>query len=275
VKPFAIFLLCTVLGQAAQKNYSEIAWETLQLGVTEGNVNKRKLAVASLDVAGLEPRAVHAAEEALKDTSVEVRESAAAALGNMQSRRSIPLLRKALDDDAPEVSFTAAHALWKMGDTSGREIMQAVLAGERGDSSGILKTSFRGAKSTMHNPKALAMLGLKEGAGAFLGPFAMGIYVVEELRKDASATARTIAAEMLSQDKTPATIKNLEEALDDKNWVVRAAAAKALARRGSRASIPKIGALLDDKADGARYVAAASILRLSGTGRRTTSPKKQ
>jgi hypothetical protein len=37
-----------------------------------------------------------------------------------QEDSCIPKLRQALDDDAPEVSFTAARILWEMGDTSGR-----------------------------------------------------------------------------------------------------------------------------------------------------------
>ena len=106
----------------------------------------------------------------------------------------------------------------------------------------------------------------------FLGPGAMGIMVFEELRKDGSASARTLSAAALAKDTDPATIKLLEEALDDKNWIVRAAVVKALAIRGSRASIPKIQRLLDDKQEGVCYVAAAAIVRLDNGPRKVVKP---
>jgi HEAT repeat protein len=48
------------------------------------------------------------AEKALADDKPEVRSAAAAALGDMKSRTSIPKLKKALDDDDPSVALAAA-----------------------------------------------------------------------------------------------------------------------------------------------------------------------
>ncbi len=268
--PLVLFLLLGLAPVSAAR--LDDAWKTLTGGIGESNANKRKQVLSALVVAAPNPRAVALASSLLKDNEVDVRQAAASALGSMKARTAIPKLIGALDDDAPEVSFTAARALWELGDKHGKEILLAVLAGERGDSSGLLKGTVRDARMRLRSPSGLAMLGMKEGAGMFLGPAAMGITVFEELRKDGAASARTLAADALATDRDPATIKALEEALDDKNWIVRAAVIKALAARGSRSSVPKIEILLTDKQEAVRYYAAAAIVRLEVVRKKVTKP---
>ncbi|MEO8131716.1 MAG: HEAT repeat domain-containing protein [Bryobacteraceae bacterium] len=248
-------------------------WKVLTDGAAETNANKRKLALSSLAIAGPNPRAVTLVASLLKDKEVDVRETAAAVLGEMNSRAAIPMLLDALDDEAPEVNFAAARSLWNLGDRRGKDVLLAVLAGERGVSAGIVKGTMRDARKRLRDPAGLAMLGAKEGAGMFLGPAAMGFVVFEELRKDGSAWARILAVETVTKGANPAANKVLEEALEDKSWLVRVAVLKALAFRGSRASIPKIEALLDDKHDGARYSAAAALVRIEAAApRRAVKP---
>jgi HEAT repeat protein len=259
----AVFCICL----HAETKAEESAWHTLTMGVTDTNPNKRKLAVAGLEGGGNHPKLAAMAENALSDKDVDVRQTAAAVLGVMKASGSIPKLISALDDDAPEVSFTAARSLWLMGDRTGLEILTEVLAGERSNSSGLMKSSLREAKHTLKNPSALTRLGIREGAGMFLGPFGMGFMVYDELRKDGSATARVLSASALATDKDPKTIAPLEEALSDKNRIVRAAAAKALGERNSKTSIPKVASLLDGDTDQARFTAAAAVIRLSAPAR--------
>jgi HEAT repeat protein len=254
-------ILCVCLH--AETKAEESAWHTLTMGVTDSNPNKRKLAVAGLEAGGNHPKLVAMAETALLDKDVDVRQTAAAVLGVMKSQSSIPKLISALDDEAPEVSFTAAQSLWALGDHRGVEVFTEVLAGERSSSSGLVKSSLREAAHTLKNPAALTRLGVREGAGMFLGPFGMGFMVYDELRKDGSATARVFSTVALATDKDPKTIVSLEDALSDKNWIVRAAAAKALAERNSKASIPKVASLLDSDTEQARFAAAAVVIRLS------------
>jgi HEAT repeat protein len=243
------------------------AWEVLKAGPHEPSLVKKLHYINALGVPGINLLTVAMLEELLKDKYPEVRQAAAAVLGDIKSVKSIPALRAALDDDSPEVSFTAARSLWIMGDGSGKAVFLQVLAGERGDSAGFMKGSLRDARNKLHDPKALTMLGVKEGVGLFLGPAAMGITVFEELRKDASASARTLAAAALATDKDPATIQNLEAALEDKNWIVRAAAAKALAIRGSSKSVPKLAELLKDT-ENAQYMAASAIVKIDADSKR-------
>ena len=239
------------------------AWKFIEDTNAQGNSIQRAQLMNALAAAGTTPRSIAILEAALSDKSTEVRQAAAAVLGDVKSLSSIPKLAAALDDDAPEVSFTAARSLWNMGDQSGRDIFLDVLAGERGNSPGLIKGGMRQAKHKLHNPAALAMMGVKESAGMFLGPVSMGITVFEELRKDGSASARTLAAALLATDPDPSTIKTLEDSLMDKNWIVRASAAKALAARGSRDSVRVLDPLLSDDHHRVRYVAAAAIVALA------------
>ncbi|HUS07532.1 MAG TPA: HEAT repeat domain-containing protein [Bryobacteraceae bacterium] len=254
----------TTLSVFAQEGTLSRAWKIIEDAHAQNNSIQRSQLLNALSAAGTNPRTIAILEAGLSDKSSEVRQAAAAVLGDVKSRSSIPKLTAALDDEAAEVSFTAARSLWNMGDLSGRDIFMEVLAGERGNSPGLVKGSMRQVKHRLHNPASLAMLGVKEGAGMFLGPFSMGIMVFEELRKDGSASARTLATVMLASDSDPASIRNLEEALSDKNWIVRAAAAKALAARGSRDSVPNIEPLLSEDRHRVRYVAAAAIVALAG-----------
>lgn len=238
------------------------SWKILEEGLTEKEVAKRTEAVAALAIAGPQPKAVSLLESALTDKDPVVRETAIVALGEMKSRGSIPRLRQMLQDDAPEVSFAAARTLWRMGDPSGRRVLLEVLVGERKTSGGELGRKIGEAKETLHDPKAMAKIGAEQGASVLLGPFAIGIKVAEELRKDNSATGRAVSASLLATDKTAQSAEELEQALNDKNWLVRAAAAKSLAKRKYRHALPRIEALLDDEHDVVRYSAAGAILAL-------------
>jgi HEAT repeat protein len=248
------------------------AWQILTEGTTNSNANKRKKALTALALVAPNPGAVtHAvrmAESLLTDKEVDVRQAAAAVLGDMKSRAAIPKLVEALDDDAPEVSFVAAQSLWKLGDKRGRDILLAVLAGDRASSSGVVRGSMRDAKNRLRNPSALAMLGLKEGTGMVFGPASLGISAIEEMRKDGSAPARAAAAALLGTDSSPESIKAVEEALVDKNWVVRVTVVKSLALRGDRRQIAALQSMLTDQEEAVRYMAAAGVIRLQATGKK-------
>jgi HEAT repeat protein len=210
--------------------------------------------------------AVVMVERGLQDKDQEVRQTAAATPGEMGAQDAIPNLKQALDD-SPEVSFTAAKALWKLDDTeSSRHILQEVLEGERKDAPGRLHGALRNAKKKM-TPGQLALMGVKEGSGAFLGPASIGVTAIQEAIKekkaDASAAGRSVAAELLSKDTEPYSLTLLEWAVGDNSWAVRLAVAKGLGERGNQGTIAKLRPLLSDDHHAVRYMAAASIVKLS------------
>ena len=86
------------------------AWQILNAACAGRKTVSRALAIRVLGLIPNNPRAAKLAEAGLSNEKSEVRTAAAEALGDMMSRSTIPLLRKALDDD-PSVALAAAHAL--------------------------------------------------------------------------------------------------------------------------------------------------------------------
>ena len=108
------------------------AWDVLKSGLTDTNPLNRRQAVTATGSIGLDPEAIRLVEAAMKsDTDLLIRATAAAELGEMKSRNSIPALKAALDDPSGEVGFAAAKALWDMGDKTGRGFIEDVVAGQQ------------------------------------------------------------------------------------------------------------------------------------------------
>jgi HEAT repeat protein len=250
--------------QSPSTSLDETAWGILNQGLEDGDVERRKKVITALGTIGPVTKAVQMVEKGLQDKHTQVRQTAAAALGEMDAKEAISYLRAALDD-SPEVSFSAAKALWDLGDTSAREIFQQVIEGERKDTPGKMRGAIREAKQRL-GPTQLALMGAEEAAGTF-GPASMGIEAVKEAvkeaKKDSGSPGRTVAAGILAKDPDPYALTLLEWALCDSSWTVRVAVAKALGERGNHDTIPKLAALLTDDRHAVRYMAAASIIKLN------------
>ncbi|HLJ45145.1 MAG TPA: HEAT repeat domain-containing protein [Bryobacteraceae bacterium] len=241
------------------------AWDVLSAGVSTNNPDHRKEALAALSAVGPSPQAVKALENALaNDKESDVRQTAAAALGEMKATASIPALKAALDDPSGEVAFSAAKALWDLGDPSGKATFQEILMRERKDSKSFVGGALGDAKRTMHDPKKLAMMGVKEASGALLGPYSMGFTVAKDAMKDSGAPGRALAAQYLSKDCDARAVQLLEWSLkDDTSWLVKAAAARGLGKCGDEAAIPVLETHLSSSHEALRFQAAAAIVRLS------------
>jgi len=255
-------LLCLAPALLHAGDAESTAWDLLNHGLSDGGTARRIQAVTALGSIGPAPHVVNLLEVGLADKEITVRMTAAAALGEMQARAAMPRLRQALDDVSAEVDFAAAQALWKMGDQSGREILWGVLAGERKAGPGMIQGEVRDVKKKLHDPAAMARIGINEAAG-LLGPFSIGVWFGEELMKDKGAAARTLTARLLATDADPRSVEELENNLDDKSAAVRAAVARAIGQCGGRADIPKLEPVLNDGNEGVRLMAAAAIVRLS------------
>ncbi len=239
------------------------SWTILQDSLAEKSSDRRASVISALGTIGLRRDVVKLVESGLHDKTLEVRQIAAATLGAMKSRSSIPQLRVALDDPSAAVDFTAAQALWSMGDRSGESIFIQVLAGERKASPGIFHTQWHDMQEKLHDPRGLAEFGAAETAGAFLGPGGFGVTVIEELARDKTSATRAISARALATDTSASSREALLQALGEKSWLVRASAAAALAQHGAARDIDKLSPLLTDNRAEVRYSAAAAIVRLS------------
>lgn len=257
--------LVTPSGLASPDRSAErAAWVILNQGVEDGDAEHRKQAITALAKIGPVPEAVRMVEKGLDDKGTSVRQAAAAALGEMGARDAIPRLRAALDD-SPEVCFTAAKALWDLGDASSREIFQEVIEGERKDAPGKVRSAMRDAKRKLHAPQ-LALMGAKEAAQLF-GPVCMAVDAVagavKEAKNDSGAQGRALAAGILARDSDPYALTLLEWALDDNSPLVRVAVAQALGTRGNQETIPKLALRFTDDQHAVRYMASASIIKLN------------
>ncbi len=266
----ACFFFCSSLAaqnppaSSADTELVTASWKLLTDGIHDKSVTRRADASIALGSIGLRPEVVKLLEAGLADVQPRVREISAATLGSMRSRTSIPKLKALLQDKSAPVRFTAARALWEMGDTSGRDLFIAVLSGKNVSRvKTAVSSQITDATSTLGNPRELAQIGFDQGASALLGPFALALTLGQRLAADRSAPMRALCADLLSKDPGPNSFRELEDALQDKSWAVRAAAAKALGIAGRPHAIPKLKPLLNDKNSSVRFMAAASIIRIS------------
>ena len=263
----------TVDPPAVSNPYARVAWLTLNQGFAEGDANHRKQAIEAAGSVGAVPEAVKLVAKGLEDKEVFNRQTAAATLGQMGSQDAIPYLKNALEDK-PEVAFTAARALWNLGDTTGRTIFQEVLQGERPEGPTKMQKMMKDAKKRL-KPDQLALMGVSEVSG-ILGPAGIAIQAATEAMKEAKGVSggipgRALAAEVLGKDSDPYALTLLEWALDDNNWAVRVAVCKALGERGNDGTIAKLQPMLNDDHRAVRYMAAASMVKLSLKGPSTAS----
>jgi HEAT repeat protein len=261
----ATAVLATAIPSQAQPEQS--AWQVLKQGLTEKNVDKHRQALTAIGAIGNTARGRELVEQALRDENDPlIRQTAAAVLGQMKAIESIRALKAALEDPEGEVQFAAAKALWDLGDKSGRVLIEDVLTGQQKTTEGIVNGMGRKAQRKVHDPKGMAILGLKEASGAVLGPFNLGIVATEQAFKDnATAPGRTLAISVLTEQCDTETVRLLDWAFTyEKSWAVRAAAAKGLSKCGTAAeSVPKLETALSDSNMAVKTMAASSIIRLT------------
>lgn len=241
-------------------------WGTLRRGTQEGNSEKRQFAAAALSLIAERHKSAREMATALLtgDKESEVRTFMAASLGEDKVRAAIPALRQALDDSSAPVVFAAAKALWDMGDHSGSVVFRQVLLGRRKEGTSLIDGALAEAKHRLHNPRGLAMMGIKEATGAFFGPGEMAISFAQEELKDKGAPSRAFSASALAQDRTLAARQALEAGLQDSSPLVRAACCKSLAVLRARSALPYIEPLIEDKHEGVQCMAAAAVIGLRG-----------
>lgn len=266
------YLVVTISAGRGETN--KPAWELLSdASLRAQNPDHRRQAVAAIASIGAEPQAVQTLVQVLQtDQDPMVRQAAASALGEMKAVSAAPALKNALNEQADEVAFAAAKALWDMGDPSGKDTFVEILTRERKDSQGFMGGKMSEAKRTMRDPKKLAFLGAREASGAFLGPVSMGITMAHDAMKDGGASGRAIAADYMSKDCDARSIQLLEWSLnEDGNWLVKAAAARGLGKCGDTQAIPMLQKYLDSSHEPLKYQAAAAIVRLSAKDQTTTA----
>src|SRR5262252_3763332 len=253
-----VLIFPAMSGSVRGQTPEDRAWTILRSGVRDKSTATRVIAVRVLGLLPNTPEAVTLAEGALTDQTSGVRAASSLALGEMESKSSIPKLREALKDKEVEVVMSAAASLKRLGDPAGYEVYYAVLTGSRKSGGSLLDDQ----KKMLKDPKKMAQFGFDQGVGFI--PFAgLGLTAINMLTKDDVSPVRAAAAKMLASDPDPRSSEALARATADKSWIVRAAALDAIAQRGDPALVDKIYMALDDEKNIVRFTAAASIARLT------------
>ncbi len=235
----------------------------LHEALEDGNPDTRKQAVQALGLIG--PRQPYLGQliDMAQDKDVEVRIAAISSMVDIKSSEVITPLRKALEDDVPEVSFSAAKALWVLNDPAGREALLLVLDGETKMTSGYLSRKSRESLRMFRTPKKLMMFVLRRGAGSVGVPgLGRGVSSLEGMLIDGELTGRAGTLLLMSSDTDPKVLAAAREGLTDKSWSVRAAAAHVIAIHNDISLQADLIPLLDDKKEAVRVRASAAYLRL-------------
>jgi HEAT repeat protein len=253
-------MIATMMMTAAYAASTETALQTLESALGSKNPETRKEAVTALSVAG--PKYQSRLEAMLKDKDVQVRAETVVGLGKLKDAAG---LRMALDDNAAEVRFAAAKALYEMKDPEGERALIRVLNGESKASSSFMTSQKRDAMHTLQTPKSVTMMAFREAAGFIPVPgvgeaVSMSTKMVQH-KNDQSG--RSATALLLGKSANPEVVAALERALGDKNAGVRAAAIQALAMTDDARLAAHAERMMGDKSRSVRLRAAAAYLKLS------------
>jgi HEAT repeat protein len=249
--------------------------ELLQHAMAAKNPDTRKQAVIALSLASSQGALFDQLEQMLQDKDVEVRAAVVASLGEVKSKSATAALRKAMEDEVPEVSFAAAKVLWAWRDPAGKAALLAVLAGESKTSSNFFSKQKRDALRMMHTPRTAFLFALRQGAGFAPVPgLGEGIASMQGILTDSGVSGRASAALLLGADRAPETLEALKDALQDNDASVRAAAVHSLSLRNDPALKVVLEPMLEDTKEPVRLRAAAGLLRLSAIQAKAKARKK-
>jgi HEAT repeat protein len=258
--PVSILILTSGLAPAASSNETAIA--TLDSALQSKNPDIRKDAVKALGVLGSTQPYQARLESMLNDKDVQVR---LAAVASLSESKDTPALQEALDDSTPEVRFAAAKALFTMNNPAGERALIRVLNRGGKTSSNYISQQKREALRTIQTPKPLLMISLRMGAAFAPVPYlGFGVSATEKaISSKVGASNRASTALMLGKAKDSEAVAALESALTDKAASVRAAAIQAIALTDDPALAQDAETLLNDKSRTVRLRAAVCYLRLS------------
>jgi HEAT repeat protein len=258
------------LHRTVAENTAE-AWTTLTNALQDPkHPDVRIQALAALGTLNNNARAENLITSTMKDPDYDVRTASILAAGQTKDRNLTTPVRDMLNDNEPQVAFTAATALWKMNDHSGEDILVAVVNGERKAKAGLKDSTMHTISKDLHSPSTLARIAALQGASMLLGPFGFGVGAYEYMHKNGVDTSRATAIELISEEKTLPIRSTLIAALNDKDPGVRAAAAKALGhsyhdKEISDALLP----IFDDNKRPVRLTAAAAYINATSPAPRT------
>ena len=260
-----LMMLSTTLafGQTKPADTVQRCRSMLDEAAQDKNPDGRKGAAEALSLVGVKDNALQSLAPMLDDHDVSVRIAVVVTLGDFKDNRTLPLLKKALQDPVPEVDFAAAKVLYQLHDPDGVQFLLAVVSGESKASSSYLSKEKRSALRMLHTPTKLFTSIAIEAAGFAPVPgLGFGLSSAQGILSDPDSSARAASLLLIGSSRDPTLADAVGSALSDKEWSVRAAAAHLVAMHPFPEFRENLVPLLDDKKDAVRVRAAAAYIRL-------------
>jgi HEAT repeat protein len=227
------------------------------------NPDGRKGAAEALSLVGVKDNALQSLVPMLDDHDVSVRIAVVITLGDFKDNRTLPLLKKALQDPVPEVDFAAAKVLYQLHDPDGVQFLLAVVSGESKASSSYLSKEKRSALRMLHTPtKLFTTIAIGAAGFAPVPGLGFGLSSAQGILSAPDSSARAATLLLLGSSRDPALADAVGSALSDKEWSVRAAAVHLVAMHPFPEFQEKLIPLLGDNKDAVRVRAAAAYIRL-------------
>lgn len=260
-----LMLLTTTLalGQVKPSDTVQRCRRMLNEAAQDKNPDVRKNAAEALSLVGVNDDAIESLAPMLDDHDVQIRIAVVVTLGDFKDARTLPLLRKALQDPVPEVNFAAAKVLRQLHDPDGVQFLLAVLGRESKASSSFLSKEKRSTLRLLHTPTQLFTT-LAIGAASFapVPGLGYGLSSAQGILSAPDSSARAASLLLIGDTRDPALADAAGSALSDKEWSVRAAAAHVVAMHPFPQFRENLVPLLDDNKDAVRVRAAAAYIRL-------------
>ena len=229
----------------------------------DSNPDVRIGVAQALSLVGVKDNALESLAPMLDDHDVPVRIAVVVTLGDFKDKRTLPLLKKALQDPVPEVDFAAAKVLYRLHDPEGVQFLIAVVGNESKASSSYITREERTALRMLHTPARL-LTAMALGAAGFapVPGLGFGLSSAQGILADSDASPRAGALLLVGSSHDPTLADAVGSALSDKHWSVRAAAVHVVAMHPFPQFQEKLVPLLDDKRNAVRVRAAAAYIRL-------------
>ncbi len=255
-------LLLCALSLLAQST-ADKAREVIAAAASDKEGDLRKEAAVAMSLLPAKDKATEWIHNLLTDKDYQVRLAATETLGEWKDKSRVRLLLERLNDEVPEVAFTAAKALYLMKEPEGIEALQAVYEGDMKAKSSFWKKGMMDSWRRLKTPKSALLYslgfglafvpvpGLGDGYGALMG-----------MLNDAEMSSRAVSLMMVCTQKDKACEEMLGASFQDEDWTVRASGVQMVAMLKQQKKLPLVAGLLEDKKDKVRLRAAATVLRL-------------
>jgi len=260
---FMMLSAALAFGQAKRVDTLQRCRSILDDAAHDRNPDGRKGAAEALSLVGVRDNALVSLASMLDDHDVPVRIAVVVTLGDFKDNRTIPLLKKALQDPVPEVDFAAAKVLYQLHDPDGVQFLLDVVSKESKASSSYLSKEKRSALRMLHTPTQLfTTIAITAAGFAPVPGLGFGLSSAQGILSAPDSSARAASLLLIGTSHDPALPDAVESALTDKEWSVRAAAAHLIALHPFPQFREDLIPLLDDNKDAVRVRAAAAYIRL-------------